>query len=139
MATVAKRVEPWNAFWCRGAPEQAEEAAEAVRRAAVAVRCEHWAPLTSIRLRGALCSFKPLRSAGADFWQPMHLLFLPDEALGDLGKVYAHIEERLAPPGVFLCNVVVLVPKPAGVDRAIGLTSLIYFLWVNARGLERHE
>ena len=58
---------------------------------------------------------------------------MPDQALDALGLLYKAMETTCIAPCTFLATLVVLIPKPAGGHRPIGLLSLIYSLWVKAR------
>ena len=73
------------------------------------------------------------RGRGTDSWYPLHFAALPDAALAALADIYNECENLMVLPIQALVNFIGPIPKPAGGDRLIAPTTLIYALWTRIR------
>ena len=66
-------------------------------------------------------------------WFPAHFMAMPQAALAALADIYNDIDREMCLPWQALLNLIALIPKPAGGDRPIALTTVIYAVWVRIR------
>ena len=112
---VEGRCDFWEALWCPQDLINSHAALPAQLRALPV-------PLpTADELRGLLRSYRWRTAVGADHWQPRSLELLPDSALSSLMELCRFMLLTGCIPKQFALLLVVLIPKPEGGERPIGI------------------
>ena len=83
-------------------------------------------------IRHALLSSSVYAGQGPDHWVLKHWAYLPDEALRQLALIIFMMEQGAVPAQALLVYIG-LIPKPAGGERPIGLTAMLYRLALRLR------
>ena len=91
-----------------------------------------WLPeLRAEHLRSAAATFSAKTALGADAWSPRQFMMLGDEALEALACIMGHMERLGAVPVELV--LLVMLGKPEGGHRLIGLLTGVVRLWGRAR------
>jgi len=130
-----RQQQAWAPYWTRGTLNTTRDYIDAMARLRpkAARRASELPPLTPKVLRAANAAFKPHRGRGFDYWDPDEMRYLPEPAWQELCDLYHEMELALTPPFLFLLNLIVMLPKPAGGYRPIALLAYLYALWGKAR------
>ena len=124
-AAVEQEANKWAELW----DERAEYDAGVIGGACPAPP----APLQLGALRAATRTFPPGTGIGADGIAPRAIGRLSDEVLLDLCVLYAAIELCGSWPDLVNLVLIVLLPKPDGGLRPIGLFPTFIRVWMRAR------
>ena len=112
---IEGRCDFWEDLWCPKDVISSHAALPAELRALPM-------PLpTADELRGLLRSYRWRTAVGADHWQPRSLELLPDSALLSLMELCRFMLLSGCIPRQFALLLVVLIPKPEGGERPIGI------------------
>jgi len=124
----------WEAYWVKNRPGYTEAFVRAMAALKPQAMAQAAAPpdITVIQLRAALAAMAPERSRAFDGFTPAELHTLPDESLLELLVLFRVMELACIPPMAFLANLAVVLPKPTGGFRPIGLLACLYAAWENA-------
>ena len=66
---------------------------------------------------------------GSDLWDPHTLAALPDVALRSFLVWFRLCHARLSWPSWFLCVLMAAIPKPAGGERTVAKTPMLYRMY----------
>ena len=93
-------------------------------------------PITAESIRSAAATFPPGTGLGADNMAPRALTALPDWQLQILADVLNEAEKTGTWPSRWNLVVIVLLPKPDGGRRPIGLFPCVVRVWMRVRAAE---
>ena len=133
-AALVRRVNFWSGWWCRDFHMM-----ERLRQQIIELRCKaKWSqhrlpPIELQEVHDAVGRLRNGRGLGCDHWAPLEWKALPDQAIAGLHELLLAIEASCSWPMQALINVMCLLPKPMGGDRAIVLQPLLVVLWASIR------
>ena len=81
-------------------------------------------PIDDWEAQGAIDRLRNSRGLGCDHWSPQELKALPPNAIAALSCLYRECESLVAIPAQVVLNIMCLLPKPSGGERAIVLQAL---------------
>ena len=131
----------WGDQWTQESQERIEALKKAMKDVVQKAKDEKYKMERPVlkEVRKLLHCLKDDRKLGLDHWSPKEWRELPDDAIEGLIDILMLIEEKVALPVQILINLMALLPKPQGGDRAVTLASLLYVLWTTVRGEEFRE
>ena len=136
LRSVDKRRTFWSKWWQRDTgPAGRLERSLAEIKAMAGWDQHRLQPLDDDQVAAALARLRNGRGLGADHWAPLELKSLPAEAVSSLGDLLREIERVCAWPAQTLVNVMCLLPKPSGGERAVVLQAMLMVLWSSARAV----
>ena len=122
-AAVEAEADRWAALWAEGCQY----------RDVVDPSGDPPAALTAAELRAAALTFPPFTGVGADNIAPRALARLSDELLVALGLLLVFVERVGRWPACLHLVLIVLLAKPDGGRRPIGLFPTVIRVWMRAR------
>ena len=125
-AATDQEAESWAALWAEGA--------DYVAPTYDLRQVDHPGAIRLSMLRAACCTFPQETGLGMDAVQPRALLRLSDEALQALCVLLMAIELHGTWPELVRLVLIVLLPKPDGGRRPIGLLPTLVRVWMRVRG-----
>ena len=90
-------------------------------------------PIDDWEVQGAIDKLRNSKGLGCDHWPPQELKALPPNAIAALPCLYRECETLVAIPAQVMLNIMRLLPKPSGGERAIVLQALWHVVWSSTR------
>ena len=90
------------------------------------------------QVRRAIRSLATSRGLGLDFTSPLELRAMPPQLIDELAALLNQCEVSMTPPLQAMVNLMSLIPKPSGGDRAICLGTMFYVIWASIRAPQTH-
>ena len=90
-------------------------------------------PIDDWEAQGAIDRLRNSRGLGCDHWSPQELKALSPNAIAALSCLYRECESLVAIPAQVMFNIMCLLPKPSGGERAIVLQALWHVVWSSIR------
>ena len=125
-AATEREADAWARLWAEGSAYIAPHFP--------LLRSEHPGPIQPSMLRAACRSFPADTGLGADALQPRALLRLSDAAIRALCVLLMAAELHGRWPALVRMVMIILLPKPDGGRRPIGLLPTLVRVWMRARG-----